>query len=71
MKTHKLAAFHVRFIEIPVLESRVVSQQCNGTQYTSPNIEMQTNKPLSQSINQQSFKDKLLEDRKAAKSNNK
>ena len=37
MKRHKLAAFHVRFIEIPVLGGRVVSQQCNGMQYTSPN----------------------------------
>ena len=40
MKRHKLAAFHVRFIEIPVLECGVVSQQCNGMQYTSPNSGM-------------------------------
>ena len=39
------SSFHVRFIEIPVLEHRVVSQQCNGMQYTSPNIEMQIHMP--------------------------
>ena len=54
MKGHKQAAFHVRFIEIPVLEGGVVSQQYNGTQYTSPNSGMQIHKTLSQSINQQS-----------------
>ena len=52
MKRHKLAAFHVRFIEIPVLEHGVVSQQGNGMQYTSPNIGKQIHKPLSQSGNQ-------------------
>ena len=36
MKGHKQAAFHVRFIEIPVLEHGVVSQQYNGMQQTNP-----------------------------------
>ena len=44
VKGHKQAAFHVSFIEIPVLEHRVVSQQYNGTQYTSPNSGMQIHK---------------------------
>ena len=52
-KGHKQAAFPVRFIEIPVLERGVVSQQYNGTQYTNPNSGMQIHKTLSQSINQQ------------------
>ena len=37
MKGHKQVAFHVRFIEQPVLERGVVSQQYYGMQYTSPN----------------------------------
>ena len=45
MKRYKLAAFHVRFIEIPVLERRVVSQQYNGKQHTSPNIGIQIHMP--------------------------
>ena len=53
MKGHKQAVFHVRFIEIPVLEHGVVSQQYSGTQYTNPNIGIQIHKTLSQSVNQQ------------------
>ena len=45
MKGHKLAAFHVRFIEIPVLECGVVSQQYNRMQHTSPNIGIQIHMP--------------------------
>ena len=45
MKRHKLAAFHVRFIEIPVLEHGVVSQQYNGKQHTNPNIGIQIHMP--------------------------
>ena len=45
VKRHKLAAFHVRFIEIPVLECGVVSQQHNRKQHTSPNIGMQIHMP--------------------------
>ena len=33
----KQAAFHVRFIEKPVLEHGVVLQQYNGMQHTGPN----------------------------------
>ena len=51
-KGHKQAAFHVRFIEKPVLERRVVSQQYNGTQHTGSNSGMWIHKTLSQSINQ-------------------
>ena len=53
MKGHKQAAFHVRFIEIPVLERGVVLQQYNGKQHTNQNIGMQIHKTLSQSVNQQ------------------
>ena len=53
MKGHKQAAFHVRFIEKPVWEHGVVSQQYNGMQYTSPNSGLWIHKTLSQSINQQ------------------
>ena len=53
MKGHKQAAFHVRFIEKPVLEHRGVSQQYNGMQYTSPNSGLWIHKTLSPSINQQ------------------
>ena len=56
MKGHKLAAFHVRFIEIPVLEHGVVSQQYNRMQHTSPNIGMQIHKTLSQSISNKNQK---------------
>ena len=52
-KGHKLVAFHVRFIEIPVQECGMVSQQYNGRQHTNPNIGMQIHKTFSQSINQQ------------------
>ena len=45
MNGHKLAAFHVRFIEIPVLERRVKSQQYNRMQHTSPNIGIQIHMP--------------------------
>ena len=44
-KGHKQAAFHVRFIEIPVLECGVVSQQYNGKQHTNPNIGIQIHMP--------------------------
>ena len=45
MKGHKQAAFHVRFIEKPVLECGVVSQQYNGRQYTNANIGIQMHMP--------------------------
>ena len=45
MKGHKQAAFHVRFIEKPVLEHGVVSKQYNGMQHTSPNIGIQIHMP--------------------------
>ena len=57
MKGHKQAALNVWFIEKPVLEDRVVSQQYNGMWYTSPNSGLQIQKTLSQSINQNQKKD--------------
>ena len=68
MKRHKLAAFHVRFIEIPVLECGVVSQQCNGMQYTSSNIGIQIHMPWrytgqdSRQLKYSNKKEKTLKD---------
>ena len=50
MKGHKQAAFHVRFLNKPVLECVVVSQQYNGMQHTSPNIGIQIHMPYGYTV---------------------